>query len=376
MKWACGKCDGKKPVKVRWVDVNKGDDESPNVRCRIVAKDFNIDKRPDLFAATPLLEYLRYLISRCASSQLSSRKTKLMVQDVNKAYFYAPATRDVYVELLPERAQPGMCAQLHKSLYGTRDAALNWAQAYSEVLEKMGLVKGKSSPCNFYHAEWGIRTVVHGNDILSEGPGDNLKAMDTEMRKSFALKTEILGGDPGDVQSLKVLNRHISWRNGEIHWEAGPRHVEILAKQLGLEGASTVKTLGYKNDSNKTFRFRDLDEEDGGQDGDTACYVDELFTKKSHGVSPGRVPASPLMGKADPKLTRARWADADSEEDEHKPLMELPASSESRRRADLCAEGWLEGSDGLWRKSSVGAEWMPRCEHAKCASTQNVLSVL
>ena len=42
---------GKKPVNVRWVNLNKGDDQSPNVRCRIVAKDFNVDKRPDLFAA-------------------------------------------------------------------------------------------------------------------------------------------------------------------------------------------------------------------------------------------------------------------------------------------------------------------------------------
>ena len=45
-----------------------------------------------------------------------------MVQDVKKAYFYAFATRDVYVELPSERAQPGMCATLHKSLYGTRYA--------------------------------------------------------------------------------------------------------------------------------------------------------------------------------------------------------------------------------------------------------------
>ena len=51
----CLEVTGKKPVKVRWVDVNKGDDDSPNVRCRIVAKDFNIDKRPDLFAANPPL---------------------------------------------------------------------------------------------------------------------------------------------------------------------------------------------------------------------------------------------------------------------------------------------------------------------------------
>ena len=121
----CIPATGKKPTEVRWVDVNKGDDQSPNVRCRIVANDFKVDARPDLSAATPPLEYLRYLVSRCASSQLGSRPTKLMVQDVKKACFYAPATREVYVELPPERAQPGMCAKLQKSLYGTRDAALN-----------------------------------------------------------------------------------------------------------------------------------------------------------------------------------------------------------------------------------------------------------
>ena len=46
-----------------------------------------------------------------------------------------------YVELPLERAQPGMCAKFHKSPYGTRDAALNGAQAYPEVLEGMGFVK-------------------------------------------------------------------------------------------------------------------------------------------------------------------------------------------------------------------------------------------
>ena len=100
----CIEVTGKNPVKVRWVDVNKGDDDSPNVRCRIVAKDFDVDKRPDLFAATLPLEYLRYLVSRCASSQFGSHKTKLMVQDVKKVYFYALETRDVYVDLPPERA--------------------------------------------------------------------------------------------------------------------------------------------------------------------------------------------------------------------------------------------------------------------------------
>ena len=123
--------------------------------------------------------------------------------------------------------------------------------------------KGQSSPCSFYHKGWQIRTVVHGDDFLSEGPGKNLEEMDKEMRKSFALKTEILGGDPGDVQSLKVLNRQISWKDGQINWEADPRHVEILARQLGMEGSSTVKTPGDKNDADQIFRYRDVDGEGG-----------------------------------------------------------------------------------------------------------------
>ena len=123
----------------------------------------------------------------------------------------------------------------------------------------MGFTKGLSSPCSFFHQAWGLRTVVHGDDFLSEGPGENLKAMDEELRKSFALKTEVLGGDHGDVQSLKVLNRQISWKSGEIHWEADPRHVEILARQLGMEKSSSVKTPGDKNDADNTFTYRDLD---------------------------------------------------------------------------------------------------------------------
>ena len=44
---------GRKPIGVRWVDINKGDDDNPNYRSRIVAQEFNCYKRDDIFAATP-----------------------------------------------------------------------------------------------------------------------------------------------------------------------------------------------------------------------------------------------------------------------------------------------------------------------------------
>ena len=134
----------------------------------------------------------------------------------------------------------------------------------------MGCVKGLSSPCSFFHQAGGIRTVVHGDDYLSEGSGESLKLMDTELRKSFALKTRVLGGDPGDVQLLKVLNRQISWKNGEDQWEADPRHVEILARQLGMQDSRPAKTPGDKNDADKTLRCHDLDGEDEHRSEETA----------------------------------------------------------------------------------------------------------
>ena len=83
--------------------------------------------------------------------------------------------------------------------------------------------------------------------------------------------------ESSSVKSLKVHNRQKSWKDGQIRWEAHARHVEILAKQLGMESSSPVKTPPDKNDADKMFRYRKIDGEDGAQGGETACYVDEIF---------------------------------------------------------------------------------------------------
>ena len=36
----CLEMTGRPPISTRWVDVNKGSTESPDVRCRLVARDF------------------------------------------------------------------------------------------------------------------------------------------------------------------------------------------------------------------------------------------------------------------------------------------------------------------------------------------------
>ena len=49
-----------------------------------------------------------------------------------------------------------MVGKLEKLLYGTRDAALNCAEAYTKVLIAMGYKKGLSSPCSFYSETWDL----------------------------------------------------------------------------------------------------------------------------------------------------------------------------------------------------------------------------
>ena len=50
---------------------------------------------------------------------------ELMINDVSRAYFYAPATRSLFIELPDEddEAQEGEVGRLNVCLHGTRDAA-------------------------------------------------------------------------------------------------------------------------------------------------------------------------------------------------------------------------------------------------------------
>ena len=54
---------GKDPIKTRWLDINKGDEDNPEYRSRLVVKEIKADNRLDLFAATPPLEAKKLILS-------------------------------------------------------------------------------------------------------------------------------------------------------------------------------------------------------------------------------------------------------------------------------------------------------------------------
>ena len=76
---------GWKIIKTRWVDINKGDDENPNYRSRLVGKEFNTGPVDGLFAGTPPLEAVRFLIHEAATvrSDEPMGSKVLMINDVS-----------------------------------------------------------------------------------------------------------------------------------------------------------------------------------------------------------------------------------------------------------------------------------------------------
>ena len=98
----------------------------------MVAKEIKIDKREDLFAATPPLESKKLLFSWAVTEGIGFVKgnkkegMKLDFIDVRRAYIHAEARRQVFVELCEDDRIKGMWGELVKAMYGTRDAAQNW----------------------------------------------------------------------------------------------------------------------------------------------------------------------------------------------------------------------------------------------------------
>ena len=96
----CYNKTGKTPIGVKWVYVNKGDDENPAYRARLRAKEVKA-KDPYLegvFAPTPPIEGLRLLLSLSFTAEDKKREPDcIMVLDATRAHWHSPAKREVFV---------------------------------------------------------------------------------------------------------------------------------------------------------------------------------------------------------------------------------------------------------------------------------------
>jgi len=200
----CWEKTGKAPTSTKFVRVNKGTPDKPDVRARLCGRDFKAkgEGSPcELFAAMPPLESKKMLFREAAKSQAvwkrgRWRKPKLMFIDVKKAHLNAMVPEGVFVYvLLPD----GRCWRLRRWLYGMRPAASAWELDFTTKLESIGFQRGRAAPTAFFNRKTGCRLVVHGDDFTFMGCDIDLKEVANEMGKWYEIKIRgVLGDDDGD----------------------------------------------------------------------------------------------------------------------------------------------------------------------------------
>ena len=131
-----------KVIKTRWVDTNKGDERSPDIRGRLVAKE--VKKRNN---------------TEQESANFLKPRPREYFETVKQAHLCSDVLRELYVEPPPEANEPpDIVWRLQRAMYGTRDADAAWEREWTKTLYSL-------LHCETLDASM----VVHGDDIITLG---------------------------------------------------------------------------------------------------------------------------------------------------------------------------------------------------------------
>ena len=94
----------------------------------------------------------------------------VMIMDVNSAFIYGNARRDIYIELPPEdkmSKHSNLMAKLNKAMYGTRDAPQIWQEVVEERMHELGFKVSVLHPSVYLHAVNHICVLAHVDDFFA-----------------------------------------------------------------------------------------------------------------------------------------------------------------------------------------------------------------
>ncbi len=278
----CLALTGYAPVPTQWVDTNKGDEASPDIRSRLVAMETPYRSTIDqngwaaTFAETPPLEAFRLQMSMAMTGERPANEDDELVVgllDISWAHFHSELGRVVFIKIGDK------VYRLRRAMYGLKDANAAFDKMSAKAALAMGCNIGTFTHCVLRRGT--LTAQRHGDDYPVLGTRREVKQFTEDLSKHFLVKTRAVLGPPpeaGDVGETTYLNRIVRWINkkqfpkdsGEerIDIEADPRHAHILVAEAGLTGteAKSLGTPGVKtsveedeeviDDESRTSRFR------------------------------------------------------------------------------------------------------------------------
>ena len=148
----------------------------------------------------------------------------IIVNDVSRAFVEAKAIRKLCVELpseCPESCVGYNVGLLKQSLYGTRDAAMNWQEEVAKEMKGWGFERGQYNPCLYTNVAKKVQVFLHGDDFASVGTRVALKWFLQKLESRFEIKTSVIGTGIGEVREARVLNRILRITEHGREYESG-----------------------------------------------------------------------------------------------------------------------------------------------------------
>ena len=254
---------GRPPFGTRWIDSNKGDSESPDLRSRLVVLEtrrtstIDIEDIASVTSSTPPLEVVRLFMSLMMSLK-GPKGEPLVLQflDVSRAHPHCDVLRDdFYVEAPAEWGAPAdTCLLVRKCWYGMRDAGQAFEFAVRDRFVSQGFEQGMFSPCVYKFAkdgEWFIY-FIHGDDYDGLGARMLLERYKAALDTRFIIKCRgYLGGGAGCCSQIRMLIRILTCVAGHtenddmLTYEADSRHIDLLGAAYGLSQESKSRVTPW-----------------------------------------------------------------------------------------------------------------------------------
>jgi hypothetical protein len=117
------------------------------------------------------------------------------------------------------------------------------------IKKEKGFLVGEANTCTFYHQNREIRIVVHGDDFVVTGPPKELEYVRQALSEKYSVKVRsVTGPSASDAKEGAILNRTVRWESGEVSFEADPKHVEKMLKDMRLTDCRPNRVPGAKED--------------------------------------------------------------------------------------------------------------------------------
>ena len=145
----------------------------------------------------------------------------------------------MYIELPhtdPKYGDGTLVRKLKKAMYGTRDAPQIWAEVVRSTLEDFGYKQSTYQPAVYYHPTKDVMIVVHVDDFLCTGNGEDLEELYALLKQKFDLKQTTLSMDDG--QEATYLSLTLTVSSTGVTLTGDSKHSELLLKEWGIQGSS------------------------------------------------------------------------------------------------------------------------------------------